>query len=313
MNSSSFQLHIKTPILESNILSQNVPGRIWLKIESIQPSGSFKIRGIGYACRHYIENGATKLVASSGGNAGMAVANAGRLLGVPVTVVVPQITSSRAKELIAQEGAKVIVEGESWAESHEFALNLAGKGVAYIHPFDDPLIWQGHSTLIDEIVEFQMKPDAIVFSIAGGGILCGILEGLHRHSWQDIPIMTVGTKGADAFHQSLKCNQRIELDEISSLATTLGAKRIAQKSFEWIDQHELHSQVVSDYAAIKACLRFLNDHRILVEPACGASLATIYSPVDFLLDKKNILVIVCGGVGITVNQLEKWLVDLERP
>lgn len=306
---SQSPLHIETPLVESVPLSKNVSGTIWLKIEAMQPAGSFKTRGIGYACQQYIAQGANGLISSSGGNAGMAVANAGRRLGIPVTVVVPQTTSIRAQELIAQENAKVIVEGESWAEAHEFALKLTEQGAAYIHPFDDPLIWQGHSTLVDEVVAASLKPDAIVLSVAGGGLLCGVLEGLHRHNWQDIPVLAVGTHGANAFHQSLQTHQWVELDAIRSIATSLGAKRIAQKAFEWINRHDLYSHTVSDQAAVKACLNFLRDHRLLVEPACGASLATIYTPIDFLKNKENILIIVCGGVSATVDQLEKWLID----
>jgi L-serine/L-threonine ammonia-lyase len=77
------ELHLSTPLLHSLPLSSLVIGQVWLKMEALQPTGSFKIRGIGHACRTYIEQGATRLLSSSGGNAGLAVAFAGRKLAVP--------------------------------------------------------------------------------------------------------------------------------------------------------------------------------------------------------------------------------------
>ena len=93
-------LSINSPLLESLALGQLNHTRIWMKMESMQPSGSFKIRGIGHACEYHVARGAKRFVSSSGGNAGLAVAYAGRQLGVPVTVVVPESTSARARYLL---------------------------------------------------------------------------------------------------------------------------------------------------------------------------------------------------------------------
>ncbi len=86
------KLHIDTPLIESLSVGKNLPANVWLKIEALQPCGSFKARGVGYACDKYVNNGAKTLVSSSGGNAGLAVAYSGRRLGVSVTVVVPKTT-----------------------------------------------------------------------------------------------------------------------------------------------------------------------------------------------------------------------------
>ena len=90
-------MFIETPLLESRALSERLGKSIWLKMEAMQPTGSFKARGISHACAVYKERGAERFVSSSGGNAGLAVAYAGRKLGVPVLVVVPETTSERAK------------------------------------------------------------------------------------------------------------------------------------------------------------------------------------------------------------------------
>jgi len=132
-------MFIETPLLESRALSQRLNKSVWLKMEAMQPTGSFKARGIGHACTVYKARGARRFVSSSGGNAGLAVAYAGRKLGVPVLVVVPETTSERAKHLIAREDAEVVVHGKSWQEANEFALASRTSADAFLHPFDDPL------------------------------------------------------------------------------------------------------------------------------------------------------------------------------
>lgn len=304
-------VHIKTPLIQSLLVGKGLNAKVWLKLESSQPCGSFKARGVGLACSNARDKGATNLVSSSGGNAGLAVAYSGRKLGMPVTVVVPKTTKKRAIDLIESESARVIVTGENWDEAHAYASELVAKDTAYIHPFDDPDLWEGHSTVIDEISQTDLKPDAIVLSVGGGGLLCGIVEGLKRHGWSDIPIIAVETNGANSLNAAYTANKLVSLDAITSIATSLGSKTIAAKAFELKDQHKIISHLVSDKDTIDACSRFLDDHRILVEPACGASLAAVYQEPDFLREKENILVIVCGGVGVTSQQLQEWLLLLK--
>jgi L-serine/L-threonine ammonia-lyase len=298
-------LHLETPLFESRALSK-VSGRpIWLKLEAAQPPGSFKIRGIGLACQEYARRGARRFISSSGGNAGIAVAYAGRKLGIPVVVVVPETTSETAKAKILQENAEVIVHGATWDEANARALSMIGESDAFLHPFDDPLIWQGHSTMVDEIVRSGVRPAAIVLSVGGGGLLSGVVQGLHRHGWTDVPIVAVETMGADALAQSLQAGRRIKLDRITSIATTLGALQVCEQAFAWSQRHPLRSVVVSDRAAVSACLRFVADHRMVTEPACGASLAAIYDRAAEVERYDSALVIVCGGAGVSVEQLQR--------
>ncbi len=300
-------LHIETPLIESVPLSAGVQGNVWLKMEALQPSGSFKLRGIGYACQEYIREGAKSFISSSGGNAGVAVAYAGRKLGIPVTVVVPETTSQQALEVLRQEEAQVKIHGRTWQEAHTYALQLSEEShAAYLHPFDNPLIWTGHATVIDEVRQSGIVPDVVVLSVGGGGLLCGIIEGLRRNDMAHVPILAVETEGADSLGASLRAGQHVEIEDITSIATTLGAKKVASAAYEWCYRHEVASHVVSDREAVTACLRFSQDHRLLVEPACGASLAALYEEADFLSGKQNILAIVCGGVGVTISQLEQW-------
>jgi L-serine/L-threonine ammonia-lyase len=303
-------LYIETPLIESQVLSILAGRSIWLKLEALQPPGSFKIRGIGHACQEYANRGANRFISSSGGNAGIAVAYAGRHLSIPVVVVVPETTTERAMELIRQEGAEVIVHGASWQEANALALAMVKETDAFLHPFDDPLLWAGHATMIDEVARSGVKPEAIVLSVGGGGLLCGVIEGLHRNHWQGVPVIAVETEGSDSFAQSVLAGYRVELPAIKSIATSLGARRVCEQAFNWSKQHPIHSIVVSDKAAVSACEKFIVDHRIVVEPACGAALATVYDRVKEIEPFKSVLIIVCGGATTSVEQLHQWSKNL---
>ena len=299
-------LHIETPLFESRPLSVHAGRSVWLKLDALQPPGSFKVRGIGFACQEYVRRGARRLISSSGGNAGIAVAYAGRHLSVPVLIVVPETTSERAKTLIRQEGAEVVVHGDSWQEANDLAMSTVEESDVLVHPFDDPLVWQGHSTLIDEVARSGVRPDAVVVSVGGGGLLCGLVEGLRRAGWSDVPVIAVETEGADSLAQSVRAGRRVELAAITSLAITLGAKKICERAFDCTRDHPLRSVVVSDRAAVSACQRLLDDHRLIVEPACGASLAAVYDGAPELEDFESVLVVVCGGATTTLEQLREW-------
>jgi L-serine/L-threonine ammonia-lyase len=303
-------LHIQTPMLTSRALGLRGGQTVLLKLEALQPPGSFKIRGIGLACQEYVGRGARRLISSSGGNAGIAVAYAGRRLGIPVVVAVPETTTERARTLIQNEGAELIVDGASWQEANARAQSMLTAADAFLHPFDDPLLWQGHSTMIDEVAAAGVTPDAIVLSDGGGGLLCGVMEGMHRHGWHDVPVVAVETVGADSFFQSVKAGRRIELQKITSIATSLGARQVCAQAFEWSMRHPTRAVLVSDRAAVSACMRFLLDHRIHVEPACGAALAAVYDNVPEIDGCRTILVIVCGGVTASVEQLLAWAAQL---
>ena len=299
-------LHTNTPLLESRPLSLAAGRAVWLKMDALQASGSFKLRGVGHACETHHARGARGFVSSSGGNAGLAVAYAGRQLGVPVTVVVPETTSERAKALLQLEGAKVVVHGASWQEANELALSLLTPSDAFIHPFDDPLLWEGHSSLIDEVVGAGVVPDAVVLSVGGGGLLCGVAEGLRRNGLGHVRLIAVETDGAASFHAALAAGRPVQLPQITSIATSLGAKQVCERAFQWSEERPIDSVLVSDQGALAACERFLDDHRVLVEPACAASLALAYAPSPALQGAETVLIIVCGGATATLDQIRAW-------
>lgn len=299
-------LHIKTPLVESQSLSLHAGRSIWLKLEALQPSGSFKLRGVGLACETHKRHGAKRFLSSSGGNAGLAVAYVGRQLGIPVVVVVPETTTEKAKALIQQEDANVLVHGSSWHEANAFAQAMITETDAFLHPFDDPLLWEGHATMINEVAQSSVKPDVVVLSVGGGGLLCGVLEGLYRNGWGDVPVIAAETEGAASLAQAVDAGERIVLPAITSVATSLGAKQVCERAFAWTQQHPVHSVVVSDQAAISASNQFLADHRMLVEPACGAALAVAYNRITPLDVFEKALIIVCGGATTSIEHLQRW-------
>ncbi|XP_074966373.1 serine dehydratase-like isoform X2 [Phalacrocorax aristotelis] len=305
--------HIVSPVLESLPLSQAAGTKVYMKLENVQPTGSFKIRGIGHLCQEAAKKGCHHFVCSSGGNAGLAAAYAAKKLGLPVTVVVPSTTGPATVRKLEELGAEVEVSGQVWDEANRRALELAQtEGWVSIHPFDHPLVWQGHASLVQELKDvLETKPDAILLSVGGGGLLSGVVAGLHQVGWQDVPIIAAETRGAHSFHAALAAGRLVSLPDITSVAKCLGAKMVAARALECAQECQVISQVVEDTEAVQAVEQFLDDERLLVQPACGAALALLYTGRLQQLQREgrlrtplaSVVVVVCGGSGIQAAQL----------
>lgn len=300
-------LHIETPLLRTAADYSKSGLPLWLKLDALQPSGSFKLRGVGLLCQHEVAKGAKEIFCASGGNAGIAAAVAGKALGVPVTIVVPETTSAEVRARIAATGAHVLVHGSVFDEANAHAVALAAeRKAAYVHPYDHPLLWEGHATLIDEVVNADAEFDCVVTSVGGGGLLAGIVEGLRRNGLRDIPVIAVETEGAASLHAAVAAKERVTLPAITSIANSLGARQVAQHVFDLLSQHPIESVIVTDAEAVQACLKFADAQRILVEPACGAALAVADVHADLLSRYKAPLIEVCGGIGVSLAALEAW-------
>jgi L-serine/L-threonine ammonia-lyase len=118
-------------------------------------------------------------------------------------------------------------------------------------------------------------------------------------------VIAVETEGAASFRAATLADAPVEIDAITSIATSLGAKRVCSQSVAYLETHRIESVVVSDKDALDGCERFLADHRILVEPACGAALSLGYSPT-LLTGYDNVLTVVCGGATATLEQIRAW-------
>jgi len=299
-------LHIESPLLPSHALSRQAGLEVFLKLDAVQPAGSFKIRGIGHACEVHQARGARRFISSSGGNAGYAVAYAGRQLGIPVTVVVPETTSEHAKAMIAQEDAQVIVHGASWHEANEHAQGLLDGGSVFIHPFDDPLLWEGHATMMVEAARQMPKPDVVICSVGGGGLLAGVAHGLEQVGWGDVGILAAETVGADSFAQALRAGAPVLLEAITSIASSLGARQVSAQVVGLPSRLAVRSCVLTDADAVRGCDTLLATQRLLTEPACGVSIAALDEVKAHFPGAKRVLVIVCGGVGTTAERLMSW-------
>ncbi|UXI68776.1 pyridoxal-phosphate dependent enzyme [Tahibacter amnicola] len=299
-----YPLHIETPLLESRVGDR----RVQLKLENLQPARSFKLRGIGHLCQHHAANGIRRFVCSSAGNAGYAVAWAGRALGIPVTVVIPETTPDFMRQRIAALGAEVRCEGRVWDEANAVALTLAqARATAFIPPFDHPLLWAGHASLVDELArQCDTPPDTILLAVGGGGLLLGVLEGLDRVGWRNTRVVAVEPEGSASLAASLALGRVVEVPAPRSLATSLCVKRIAPALIGACKRHDVVPVTVSDADAAMACVHLAEDHGQMIEPACGAALAPLYNRHPALDGARHVVAVVCGGQVVTLRQLADW-------
>lgn len=264
-----------------------------------------------HLCQSLKDDGFTSFISSSGGNAGLSVANIGNILQVHVKVIVPESTKPMMLEKIRECGAEVMVHGRNWDEADQLARDIVehSKNAAYISPFDHPKIWEGHSSMIDELTT---PPDAVVVSVGGGGLLCGVILGLERKGWGHVKIIAVETTGTDSFGSSMRAGRLVKLECIRGVATSLGALQVTPHAMKLSKNHGggVVPVAVTDEQAVNACTFLLHHHRILVEPACGAALACLLddgAKERFVLDESsNIVVIICGGSGVTPELLQTW-------
>mmetsp|Transcript_6270 Transcript_6270/g.8157 ORF Transcript_6270/g.8157 Transcript_6270/m.8157 type:complete len:391 (-) Transcript_6270:190-1362(-) len=316
----------RTPLIYSPTLSEQCQHDVYLKLDCLQASGSFKDRGMGHLCMELKKQGSNKLISSSGGNAGLAVASTGKQLGMIVQVIVPETTKSMVVAKLKSLGAEVTVFGENWNAADQLARQKVDQDAtaSYISPYDNPLLWTGHSTLIDEIVQDLKEQQQASFkgigtllvSVGGGGLLCGVLEGLERQAFKT-KVLAAETVGASSFGQALEKGELVRLDSIDSIATSLGALEVTAATLERIQsskQSTTLSAICTDAQAVYACLSLAQDHRLLVEPACGAALAVAYSEelrTKYLTNDGGhsdgpIVIQVCGGSGVNVDLLAQW-------
>ncbi|TWU75384.1 hypothetical protein ED733_001521 [Metarhizium rileyi] len=315
----------KTPCVLSPQLSRVAGCNIYLKLDNLQPSGSFKSRGIGNLMTRAVANSAgdVHFYCSSGGNAGLACATSAVALQRPATIVIPLTTSEMMKNKLLDLGVEVHQTGKNLAAADEYLrTELLAKdphGV-YVPPFDHPHVWEGASTIIPELREQMDEPiDAIICSVGGGGLFNGLMQGIESFPWSGSKPEVVGveTLGADSMNASIKANSHITLPEITSIATSLGCSRVSAETWKWCQYSNTHSLVVSDADAAISCVRFADDARHLVEVSCGAALATVYKGslretlghgfTDAEWAHKNIVMIVCGGSGVTLGILDQYV------
>ncbi|KAJ1728572.1 catabolic L-serine/threonine dehydratase [Coemansia biformis] len=192
-------------------MSKQAGCNVWLKLENMQPTQSFKIRGIGCLCaKAFAEQGARHFVAVGDTNAALAVAYSGRQLGVPVTVMVPASSGVQTPPIrpkLELEGAVVVECGRTLRDAYAAACAFAEKteGALVVDSADDPAAVAGNASLASEIsIQLQRRePDAIVVAVGSGGLLAGLVAGLRRCRWQRVPVIAVETHNTNSFQRAL--------------------------------------------------------------------------------------------------------------
>ncbi|EJF53770.1 threonine dehydratase [Saprospira grandis DSM 2844] len=297
-------LYQKTACRKQWGLSQRRRQNIYYKLDCQQPSGSFKIRGIGHYAEQLKAQGVLSLVIASGGNAGLAVAYAAQALQLKAEVVLPRSSSLFVEQLLLDLGAKVYRSGESWAEAQTLALELAqAPQAAYIPPFDHPMLWEGHSSLVKELAEqLPQPPDLILLSVGGGGLFKGVMQGLARQNWST-KVLCLETEGTASLHQSLAAGRQIELAKIEGIASSLGAKKVAQAAWEAAQSPQVYSRVLPDEQALEGVKQLLAETGHLTEPACGLVRAALVQDWPEIQAAKDIVAIICGGRTMPIEQL----------
>lgn len=330
----------KTSLVEvTNKLPMKPPCRIFFKNEYEQPCGSFKLRGIGTLiykeickARQKFPSKRIHVFASSGGNAGLAAAYLAQYYHVSCTVFLPITTKSHVIKKLHSYNAETVMCGNNIYEADKNLKKMlleTKKSVypIYCHPFDNPAIWEGHASLVDEIYEEQI-PGAtakdirgLVCSVGGGGLYNGLMKGLYRNSKSDTEILLVETDQAPTLRETVKAKKIITLKSVKSLATSLACSYLSEQSLQNYFKSKFKTHIVSidDQEAVKATVDFYNNFGIVVEPACGTSLSVAYNKIDFLtkhfkdlLPNDIIVVVVCGGSCSTEDDIISYRRSLKN-
>ena len=157
-----------------------------------------------------------------------------------------------------------------------------------------------------------MKLDAVVCSVGGGGLFAGIMQGLEQANLIETKVLAMETLGADSLSQFVLKGELVTLPAITSIATSLGARTVAQRAFEYGMKESVKTVIYSDDVATDACLHFADDERLLVEPSCGVCLATCYDGrlrglLPDLCEDSRVVIVVCGGSNVSVDSLFHWM------
>ena len=249
----------RTPVLHAS-----VDGRpLVLKLEHLQLTGSFKIRG---AVNTLLALNVSEVVTASGGNHGIAVAQAAQLLGAHATVFVPVTAPETKTKRIEALGAKLIRHGNTYAEA---AVAARAFGLPYIEAYNDLTVIEGQSTVTREIVEDVPAVDTIAIAVGGGGLIAGaaLASGGRR-------LIAVEPEHCCALHNALKAGEPVDSEVNSIAADALGATRAGDRALEILAQHDVSSVLVSDAEILAARDRLWAEFRLAVEPAGAAAFAS---------------------------------------
>ncbi len=284
----------KTPFTRSESISSIVGAEVLLKLENLQKTGSFKVRGALNACIAAKKEGVKEVVAASAGNHAQGVAFAARMLGMRCTIFMPEFSYPNKIEATRNYGANVILAGETYDDANAYALEYARtRGVRMVHAFDDKHVVSGQGTIGFEILSETRGLDYLFIPVGGGGLISGIGTVFKKLS-PETKIIGVQTNSYPAFAESFKQGRIIDVVRSYSIADGISVKKPGDLTFKIASEVVDDFVTVSDEEIMRAMFLLLERAKMVAEPAGAASLAAVLSnKVD--LKQGRVGVVISGG------------------
>jgi threonine dehydratase len=287
---------IRTPIVCSPTISKMFDAEIYLKLENLQRTGSFKIRGATYKLMlRQNEIGKDGVVAASAGNHAQGVALAARQADIPATIVMPEWASISKQEATRNYGGEVVLFGQSVEESLQKARELAELDKTFIHPFDDADIIAGQGTIGLEILEDLNDADMIVVPIGGGGLISGIAMAV-KHIKPQVKIIGVQAAACPSALISRQNKAITRVDSKTSLADGITVKQPGVLNFELIEKYVDEIVTVEEEHIAAAILMLLERKKVLSEGAGAVTLAALLNGSVIPKSYKVVLLVSGGNV-----------------
>ena len=265
---------IRPHVLRTPVLRQRPrPGcELLLKAESLQPTGSFKIRG-AFSLMTTLDPDVPGVVAHSSGNHAQAVARAGAVLGIPALVVMPSDAPAVKRERAQADGAEVVLVGPDSAEREQRAAALAReRDLVPVPPFDHPLVAAGQGTAALELCEDAGEPERFYAPVSGGGLMAGCATALHA-LYAAVEIVGCEPADADDTRRSLAAGERVAVPPPRTIADGLRVRIPGAFTFPLLREHVARVELVSDEEMLDAMAFALRELRLVLEPSGAASLA----------------------------------------
>lgn len=295
---------IRTPLVYSPTFSRLAGFEIYLKLENLQATGSFKIRGATYKILTELDRiGKGGVVAASAGNHAQGVALAASLAGLPSTIVMPEWASISKQEATRAYGGKVILEGQSLADSIKRALELSRDGKTFIHPFDDPSIIAGQGTIGLEIVEELPNVDLIAVPVGGGGLVAGISVAA-RAVRPGIRIIGVQAERCPSALKAVETGERITVEALRSIADGITVKQIGRIPFDIVRKEVDQIVLASEDRIAEAVIMLLERKKVLAEGAGAVCVAALLSGAIRVPAETNAVLVISGG-NIDISLLDR--------
>ncbi|WP_187775013.1 hydroxyectoine utilization dehydratase EutB [Halomonas binhaiensis] len=300
----------RTPLWHSRALSERFAAEVYLKLENLQPTGAFKLRGVTNMIAALIERHghdalAKGVTTASTGNHGRAVAYAASRLGVPAVICLSTLVPANKVAAIEALGATVTRIGQSQDDAFEEARRLVKEeGMTLIPPFDDPLIASGQGTIGLELLEDQPDLDRVILGLSGGGLLGGTGAALKAIRPQ-LNVTGVSLSAGAAMFESLTAGHPVAVEEVESLGDSLGGGIGLDNrcTFALVrDVMDDHFQV-SESAIANAMIDMLEQEKMLVEGAAVVGLAALEEHQIDIKGQKVALVL--SGNGVSLETLDQ--------